>query len=49
MATDSLDPGGIYVGTTTGQVFYSRDGGDQWELLVDYLPPISSLECGVEV
>jgi photosystem II stability/assembly factor-like uncharacterized protein len=49
MATDSLDPSGIYVGTTTGQVFYSRDGGDQWELLVDYLPPISSLECGVEV
>ncbi len=45
MATDSLDPCGIYVGTTTGQIFYSRDDGDSWDLLMDYLPPISSLEC----
>ena len=49
MATDSLDPCGIYVGTSTGQVFYSRDSGDSWELLVDYLPPISSVDCGVVV
>ncbi len=46
MATDSMDPCGIYVGTTTGQVFYSRDDGDHWELLVEYLPPINSVECG---
>ena len=49
MATDSLDPCGIYVGTSTGQVFYSRDNGDSWELLVDYLPPINSVDCGVVV
>ena len=47
MATDSLDPCGIYVGTTTGQIYYSRDGGDNWELLLDHLPPILSLECGI--
>ena len=46
MATDALDPYWVYVGTTTGQVFYSRDGGDTWEILVDHLPPINSVECG---
>ena len=49
MATDSLDSCGIYVGTTTGQVFYSRDNGDSWGLLVEHLPPINSVECGVVV
>ena len=44
MATDSLDPVGIYVGTTNGQIFYSRDGGDKWKLLIEYLPPINSVE-----
>ena len=47
MATDSMDPCGIYLGTSTGQVFYSRDDGDNWELLVEYLPPINSLEIGI--
>jgi photosystem II stability/assembly factor-like uncharacterized protein len=47
MATDSLDPCGIYVGTANGQVFYSRDDGDHWELLVEYLPQINSVSCGL--
>ena len=47
MATDSLDPCGVYIGTTTGQLFYSRDDGDSWELLMDPLPPILSVECAV--
>ena len=47
MATDSLDPCGIYLGTTSGQVFYSRDNGDNWGLLVEHLPPINSVECSV--
>lgn len=49
MATDGLNPCGIYIGTTTGQVFYSRDDGDSWEVLGDYLAPINSVECGVMV
>ena len=49
MATDGLDPCGVYVGTSTGQLFYSRDDGDSWELLLDYLPPINSVECGIVV
>ena len=47
MAVDDKDPCGVYVGTTTGQIFYTRDGGDHWELLVDQLPPINSVDCGV--
>ena len=49
MATDGLDPCGVYVGTSTGQLFYSRDNGDSWELLLDYLPPINSVDCGIVV
>ena len=44
MATDNLDPCGVYVGTTNRQIFYSRDEGDNWELLIDNLPPINSVE-----
>ena len=38
---------GIYVGTSTGQLFYSRDSGDSWELMADFLPPIQSVEAAV--
>ena len=47
MATDPFDSCGIYGGTTTGQIFYSRDDGDSWEMMVDNLPPINSVECAV--
>ena len=46
MAADDVDPCGVYVGTTSGQVFYSRDEGESWELLIEHLPPINSVECG---
>ena len=49
MTTDSFVPCGIYVGTTSGQVFYSRDDGDSWELLIEYLPPINSVDCSIVV
>lgn len=47
MATDTLDTAGIYAGTNTGQLFYSRDDGDSWEILADFLPPITSVETAV--
>ena len=47
MATDNLDEAGIYAGTNTGQLFYSRDAGDSWELMADFLPPIHSVEAAV--
>lgn len=47
MATDSFEDAGIYIGTNTGQLFYSRDSGDSWELMADFLPPIYSVEAAV--
>ena len=46
-ATDSFEDAGVYVGTNTGQLFYSRDSGDSWDLLADFLPPIQSVEAAV--
>ncbi|MDA1188516.1 MAG: hypothetical protein O2854_02380 [Chloroflexi bacterium] len=46
MATDSFDSCGIYIGATSGQIFYSRDDGENWEMLIDNLPPINSVEIG---
>jgi hypothetical protein len=46
-AADNLETPGLYAGTDTGQLFYSRNEGDSWELLADYLPPIQSVEVVV--
>lgn len=45
MATDRSDAPGIYLGTGTGEIFFSRNAGDSWELLHAYLPAVFSLEC----
>ena len=47
MAVDSLPSAGVYFGTTTGQLFVSADEGDSWQLAVDFLPPINSVEVAV--
>jgi photosystem II stability/assembly factor-like uncharacterized protein len=47
MSTDSFEDAGVYVGTNTGQLFYSRDSGDSWDLMADFLPPIQSVEAAV--
>ncbi|HEX2184242.1 MAG TPA: exo-alpha-sialidase [Chloroflexota bacterium] len=43
LALDSLDPAGVYVGTATGQVYWSADEGDTWRVLPARLPPIYSV------
>ena len=43
MTHDALERFGLYVGTTSGQIFYSLNGGDSWKLLGEYLPAIFSL------
>jgi photosystem II stability/assembly factor-like uncharacterized protein len=48
MMTDDHDPAGVYVGTSTGQIFASRDGGDSWSLIADYLPPVLSLTVATD-
>ena len=47
MARDNLDPFGLYVGTSTGQLFASADEGASWRLVADYLPPIWAVETVV--
>jgi len=47
MTVDALDPPGVYVGTQGGQIVASRDGGDRWDVIFNWLPPIYSLETAV--
>jgi photosystem II stability/assembly factor-like uncharacterized protein len=47
MAVDSLDPCGVYFGTTGGQVYASADGGDSWTAAVRDLPYVLSVEAQV--
>ena len=45
MALDSEKSAGVYVGTQGGQIMASRDGGDHWALIFNWLPPVYSLEA----
>jgi hypothetical protein len=38
-------PAGVYFGTSTGTVFYTRDAGDSWHILAEHLPPIYSVSA----
>ncbi len=44
MAVDTLDPCGVYFGTTGGQVYASSDAGDSWNAVVRDLPAVLSVE-----
>ena len=44
MSTDTLEEGGIYFGTSGGQVYVSPDGGDNWRTIVHDLPAVLSVE-----
>jgi hypothetical protein len=44
MAVDTLEPCGVYFGTTGGQVYASADAGDSWSPIVHDLPPVLSVE-----
>jgi len=45
MSVDSLEPCGIYFGTTGGQVYGSSDSGDSWNAIVRDLPRVLSVEA----
>ena len=45
MSADTCDDCGIYVGTTGGQVYCSRDSGDSWKAIVHDLPYVLSVEA----
>jgi photosystem II stability/assembly factor-like uncharacterized protein len=45
MASDPLDPPGVYVGTQGGHLVASRDAGDTWSTIFNWLPPVYSVEA----
>ena len=47
MDVDELKSPALYFGTTTGQVWIGRDGGDEWECLFDSLPPVHCVKVEV--
>lgn len=44
MATDRMDPAGVYFGTGSGELYASADEGDTWSVAAQHLPTILSVE-----
>jgi photosystem II stability/assembly factor-like uncharacterized protein len=44
MTADARDPAGVYFGTSMGEVFASRDGGDSWAKLPGTFPRITAVK-----
>ena len=47
MDIDELKSPALYFGTTTGQLWMGRDGGEEWECIFDSLPPIHCVKVGL--
>ncbi len=47
MATDRLNPAGVYFGTGTGHLYASADEGSEWSCIAENMPPIYSVETFV--
>ncbi len=47
MDVDELGSPALYFGTTTGQLWMGRDGGEDWSCLFDSLPPIHCMKVAV--
>jgi len=47
MDIDELKSPALYFGTTTGQLWMGRDGGEEWSCLFDSLPPINVVKVAV--
>ena len=46
MSGDALDPVGLYFGTTSGELWASRDEGNRWTCVARSLPEIYAVEAG---
>lgn len=44
MTVDEMKSPALYFGTTTGQVWLGRDGGEEWSCIFDSLPPIYNVK-----
>jgi hypothetical protein len=47
MDVDHTSSPALYVGTTTGQLWLGREGGETWECVFDALPPINDVKVAV--
>ena len=47
MDIDDLQSPALFFGTTTGQLWIGRDGGERWDCLFDALPPIHCVKVAV--
>jgi photosystem II stability/assembly factor-like uncharacterized protein len=45
MAADARDPVGLYFGTTSGELWGSRDEGERWSRIAAHLPEIYAVEA----
>ena len=45
MTADAADPVGLYFGTTSGEVWVSRDEGAKWSCIAAHLPEIYAVEA----
>jgi photosystem II stability/assembly factor-like uncharacterized protein len=45
MTADSADPVGLYFGTTSGELWASRDEGNRWTPIAQHLPEIYAVEA----
>jgi len=45
MGADSHDPVGVYFGTTSGEIWASRDEGGKWTCIARHLPEIYAVEA----
>jgi photosystem II stability/assembly factor-like uncharacterized protein len=46
MTADTQDPVGLYFGTTSGELWASRDEGAKWVCIARHLPEIYAVESG---
>jgi hypothetical protein len=45
MTADARDPVGLYFGTTSGELWMSRDEGNRWAPMAGHLPEIYAVEA----
>jgi photosystem II stability/assembly factor-like uncharacterized protein len=44
MAVDTMEPAGVYFGSSSGSLYASADEGESWACVAEHLPSISSVE-----
>jgi photosystem II stability/assembly factor-like uncharacterized protein len=47
MAADTLDPAGVYFGTSMGEVYYTRSSGEHWERLPGSFSRITTVKSWI--